>query len=331
MTLTQGPTLGGIINLPAVVIIFLVAFMLLFGTKESATLNTLLVILKVLALLVFVIVTLRYFNTEHFYPFMPFGFVTSIGRDGVERGVMSASAIIFFAFYGFDAIATAAEETHNPDRDLAIGIVGSMLICLVIYLAVATTALGALPYQQFSQSAEPLALILRQLNQPITAVFLAATAVIALPTVILAFFYGQSRIFFAMARDGLLPNSLAKISQRGTPARCTLFTTLIVASIAGLFPLADIAALANAGTLAAFIATTSSMLILRYQQPNRVRQFKAPCPWFTGTIAIIGCGYLFISLPQQTQHYFWLWNGLGLIWYFVYGSRQSQLAKNKRP
>src|SRR3546814_2199743 len=174
---------------------------------------------------------------------------------------MAAAAIIFFAFYGFDAIATAAEETKNPNRDLKIGIVGSMIACVAIYMAVAIAAVGAVNYTVFANSPEPLALILRQLDQPGAATYLAASAVIALPTVILAFFYGQSRIFFVMALDGLLPRGLATVSGRGTPVRITLFTAVVVGVLAGFIPLADLAALANAGTLTAFIAVALCMLI----------------------------------------------------------------------
>ena len=255
--LVNGPQLGGIVNLPAVFIIAVVAGLLTVGTKESATLNAILVVVKIIALIVFVAVALPNFNAANFDPFMPYGFGKS-GEPGAEVGVMAAAAIIFFAFYGFDAIATAAEETKNPGRDLAIGIVGSMLACVVIYMAVAGTAIGALAYTRFADSPEPLALILREIGKPWAAGFLAASAVIALPTVILAFFYGQSRIFFVMARDGLLPPALAKVSGRGSPVRITLFTAVIVAVLAGLIPLDELAALANAGTLTAFIAVAPS-------------------------------------------------------------------------
>lgn len=316
MNWMQSPTLGGLINLPAIGIIAGIAGLLMIGTQESASINSLLVVFKLVALLVFVTLAGQQFNVEHLEPFMPFGFAKTISADGIERGVMVAAAIIFFAFYGFDAIATAAEETHHPDRDLAIGIVGSMLICVVIYIAVAVSALGALAYTHFAGSSEPLALILRELGQPVAARFLAASAVIALPTVILAFFYGQSRIFFAMARDGLLPKWLAKLSSRGTPTRTTLFTALVVGVIAGFFPLAEIAALANAGTLAAFVAVSVCLFLSRLREPDAKRPFRAPMPWLTGSIAIVGCIYLFFSLPQQTQWYFLLWNSLGLLIYF---------------
>ncbi len=325
----QGPELGGIVNLPAIFIIAVIAGLLIFGTRESANLNAMLVVVKLLALALFIVVALPFFNIGNFQPFMPYGFPRS-GPAGAEVGVMAASAIIFFAFYGFDAIATAAEETKNPDRDLGIGIVGSMLLCVIIYMAVAATAIGALAYTRFANSAEPLALILREIGQPWAASILGAAAVIALPTVILAFFYGQSRIFFTMARDGLLPTSLARVSARGTPVRITLFTAVVVAIIAGIFPLADIAALANAGTLAAFIAVCAAMMTMRRREPDTPRRFTTPLPWVVGTLGILGCAYLFWSLPVKTQTYFLIWNLLGLALYFVYGSRQAERARAGR-
>ena len=323
MSLMQAPELGGIVNLPAIAIIGVVAGLLMVGTKESANLNAILVVVKIIALIVFVAVALPAFNAQNLHPFMPFGFGKSMGPDGVERGVMAAAAIIFFAFYGFDAIATAAEETKDPGRNLPRGIVGSMIACIIIYMAVAAVAVGALPFQQFANSPEPLALILRELQKPWAATYLAGSAVIALPTVILAFFYGQSRIFFVMARDGLLPRGMAKVSKRGTPVRITLFTAVLVAVIAGAFPLAEIAALANAGTLAAFVAVAVCMLIMRRREPDAHRLFRTPAAPLVGGIAILGCLYLFISLPGTTQLYFLLWNLIGLAIYLLFGRRRA--------
>ena len=324
--LIQGPELGGIVNLPAIFIIFVVAGLLIAGTRESATLNAILVVIKMLALALFVAVALPVFNADHFHPFMPYGFPKS-GVSGSEVGVMAAAAIIFFAFYGFDAIATAAEEAKDPGRDLAIGIVGSMAVCVLIYMIIAATAIGALGYTRFANSPEPLALILREIGQPWAARVLGASAVIALPTVILAFFFGQSRIFFTVARDGLLPASLARVSSRGTPVRITIFTAIIVSIIAGLVPLAEIAALANAGTLAAFIAVCAAMLVLRRREPDRERRFKAPLPWVIGIGGILGCLYLFISLPAQTQKFFFAAQVIGLILYVIYGSGAAAKAR----
>ena len=324
--LVQGPELGGIVNLPAIFIIAVVAGLLILGTKESATINALLVLVKIAALVVFVAVALPYFDAAKFEPFMPFGFPKS-GPPGAEVGVMAAAAIIFFAFYGFDAIATAAEETKNPGRDLSIGIVGSMLLCVIIYMAVAAAAIGAVSYTRFANSPEPLALILRQLGQPGAAAYLAASAVIALPTVILAFFYGQSRIFFVMARDGLLPRGLARVSERGSPVRITIFTAVLVAILAGLIPLDELAALANAGTLAAFIAVCVCMLVMRRRAPDAPRRFRTPLAWPVGIFGILGCAYLFYSLPTTTQIYFLCAHVLGLAIYLLYGARHSQAGR----
>jgi basic amino acid/polyamine antiporter, APA family len=327
--LTHGPVVAGAIghdwhivewgvNVPALFIVAVVAGLLILGTRESATLNAVLVVIKLVALAVFVAVALPYFDPAHLEPFSPFGFTKQMGPDGVERGVMAAAAIIFFAFYGFDAISTAAEEAKNPSRDLAIGIVGSMVACVAIYMVVAVAAVGALSYTRFADSPEPLALILREIGQPGTATFLAASAVIALPTVILAFLYGQSRIFFVMARDHMLPQSLAKVSSRGTPVRITLFTAGVVAFFAGFFPIDQIAALANAGTLTAFVAVAVCMLVLRVRAPDAPRPFRTPLPWVVGIGGAAGCVYLFVSLPHQTQVAFGIWNLVGLLVYFVY-------------
>jgi APA family basic amino acid/polyamine antiporter len=324
--LVQGPALGGVINLPAIFIIWVVAGLLMAGTRESATLNAVLVAIKIAALALFVAVALPVFNADHFHPFMPFGFPKS-GPPGSEVGVMAAAAIIFFAFYGFDAIATAAEEAKNPSRDLAIGIVGSMAVCVLIYMIVAAAAIGAVVTTGFANSAEPLALILREIGQPWAARVLGASAVIALPTVILAFFYGQSRIFFTVARDGLLPSNLARVSKRGTPVRITIFTAIVTSVFAGLIPLASIAALANAGTLAAFVAVCAAMLVLRRREPDAERTFRAPLPWVVGLGGIVGCIYLFISLPSRTQLFFLGAQVIGLVLYAIYGSRAAERAR----
>ncbi|MES2496984.1 MAG: amino acid permease [Pseudomonadota bacterium] len=327
MALTQGPELGGLINLPAIFIIAVVTGLLLLGTRESARINTVLVLVKIATLSLFVAVALPHFDMAHLSPFMPYGFGATPGPDGVQRGVMAAAAIIFFAFYGFDAISTAAEETKRPERDLAIGIVGSMLICTLIYVLVAAAAIGAVPFIGFADSPEPLALILRQLGRPGVAQIVATAAVIALPTVLLAFLYGQSRIFLAMARDGFLPASLAKISTRGTPARITTATAILVAILAGLLPIGEIAALANAGTLIAFMAVGACLIVLRRRRPDLPRPFRAPAALVVGSGAVLGCLYLFISLPIQTLLWCLAWNVIGVLIYLGYARRHSTLGK----
>ena len=325
--LTRGPELGGLINLPAVAIIAVVAGLLLLGTRESARINAVLVVVKIVTLLLFVGYTLPYFDAANLEPFMPYGYAVNVGSDGVQRGVMAGAAIIFFAFYGFDAISTAAEETRRPERDLPIAIIGSMAACTIIYMVVAAAAVGATPFTRFADSPEPLALILRSIGQAGIAQVVATTAVVALPTVLLAFLYGQSRIFLAMARDGFLPERLAHISKRGTPTRITMVTAVIVAVLAGLLPIGKVAALANAGTLIAFMAVGICLLMLRRTAPDAPRPFRVRAVWLVGLGTIGGCLYLFLSLPLETLLSCLAWNVIGLTIYMVYGQRRSRLGK----
>jgi APA family basic amino acid/polyamine antiporter len=325
-SLLAGPSAGGVVNVPAVAISLGVAALLAAGTRESATVNFVLVIIKLAALAAFIAIALPAFNGAHFKPFLPYGWA-SLSAEGVKVGVLPAASLIFFAFYGFDTISTAAEEAKRPGRDLSIGIVGSMLLCTVIYVVVAITAIGAVPTGVFATSAEPLALILRTLHQSGWSAVIGGAAVIAFPTVIMVFMYGQSRIFFVMARDRLLPGSLAQVnSKTGTPIAVTIFTGVVAALIAGLAPLKLIAELANSGTLCAFMAVALSMIILRRRDPGRRRVFRAPLWWLVGPGAIAGCLYLFWNLPVLTQHLFFIWNTIGIAVYALYGVRKSRLA-----
>jgi APA family basic amino acid/polyamine antiporter len=324
--LLSGPHGGGIINLPAVLVALAVMGMLVAGTRESALLNIVLVVIKLVALAIFVIFAAPAFNADNLHPFMPYGF-GSTEVEGTKRGVMAAAAIVFFAFYGFDAVATSAEEAKNPGRDLKIGIVGSMVLSTAIYMAVAVAAVGAMPFIQLANSPEPLALVLRSLNQPFAAHLIALAAVIALPSVILVMMYGQSRIFFVMARDGLLPAKLATVSPRtGAPTRITILTGLSIALVAGIFRLDEIAELANAGTLIAFVSVGLCLMVLRRTAPTAERLFRCPAAYVVGTGAILGCLYLLASLPVATLVRFVIWNGIGLLVYFAYG-RRAGIAK----
>ena len=324
--LLAGPgTPGGLVNLPAILITLLVGGMLLVGTRESATINAWLVAAKVVALGAFVAIAFPHFDPSHFTPFAPHGF-GSHEVGGQKVGVMAAAAIIFFAFYGFDAISTAAEEAKNPGRDLTIGIIGSMLACIVIYMLVAAAAIGAVPVGGFAKDPAPLVHIMDLLNQPLAAKVVAGAAVVALPTVILAFMYGQSRIFFAMARDRMLPEGLARLSGRGAPVAVTILTAVIASLLAGFLPLDEIAALANSGTLCAFIAVCACMLVLRRREPDRPRVFRAPLAWIVGPLGILGCLYLFTSLPAKTIVLFFVWNAIGLGVYFAYARGRSVFA-----
>ncbi|MEG3175764.1 amino acid permease [Sphingomonas sp. RB3P16] len=325
--LLVGPHGGGIVNLPAVAVALAVMGMLVAGTRESATLNIILVVIKLVALGIFVAFAAPNFHAANLHPFMPYGF----GSDG-KHGVMAAAAIVFFAFYGFDAVATSAEETKNPARDLKIGIIGSMVLCTIIYMAVAVAAVGALPFTALANSPEPLALVLRNLGQPVAAHLIALAAIIALPSVILVMMYGQSRVFFVMARDGLLPRGLAKVSKRsGAPTVITLLTGVTIAVVAGIFRLDEIAELANAGTLLAFISVGACLMVLRRTAPDAPRLFRAPAAYFVGSLTILGCLYLLSSLPPMTLVRFVIWNVIGLAIYFAYSRRHSDVALRAQP
>jgi APA family basic amino acid/polyamine antiporter len=324
-----GPLSGGLINVPAGLVALLVAAFLAFGMRESATFNIVLVAIKLAALTAFVVLAAPAVQGKNFHPFMPYGFSSHMVGDA-KRGVMAAASIVFFAFYGFDAVSTAAEEAKRPGRDLMIGLLGSLGVSTVIYMAVSGCAAGALAYTVFAKSSEPLALVLRSLGHPMSAAWIAGAALIALPSVILVDMYAQSRIFFVMSRDGLLPRGLSKVNKTfGTPVAMTLVTGLFVAVVAGLLPLGKIAELANSGTLAAFSAVALSMIVLRIRRPDLPRIFKTPLWWLVGPLAIAGCLWLFTSLATSTMLYFAAWNALGLVVYFAFGFWNSRVGRGQ--
>jgi len=325
----------GFINLPAVFLVFLVGLFLLRGTQTSALANAVLVALKLGALFLFVAIAFPYFsganltpvNPDGTYGFMPYGFFRHIGADGIERGVMAAAALVFFAFYGFDTVANAAEEAKNPARDLAIGIIGSLSICILVFLIVSLAAVGAMPFSRFADKGDVLAFVLRAINQERAAGIIAIVAGVALPTVLLAFFYALTRLLFTMGRDRLIPPYFARMGERGTPAGTVLLTAIVMALISGFFPINRLADYVNAGPLFTFALVGLCMLILRHKYPDAPRGFKTPWVWPVGIIGMGGCAYLFWNLPLATQFGFLVWNLLGLGLYFAYGYRCSVLAR----
>jgi basic amino acid/polyamine antiporter, APA family len=341
-----GPFDGGIINVPALVISGLVTWLLVLGTKESAYVNAILVSIKVVALSVFVVLALPVMHAEHFTPFAPNGWV------GQEFGVSAAAASIFFAYVGFDAVSTAAEETKNPNRNIPIGLIGSLAICTVFYLLVAAGAIGSVGAQPLFGpggatlepgspqlaaachglralvcSKEPLAFVLRELHFPGVGNLIGLAAGLALPSVILMMVYGQTRIFFVMSRDGLLPEKLSAIHPRyRTPHVVTIITGLFVSFFAALFPVGKLADISNSGTLFAFLVVAIGVMILRIRDPGRRRSFRTPAVWVIGPLASVGCVYLFFSLSNYTELLFISWTAFGLVLYFSYGRRHSHHA-----
>ncbi|MCU0760014.1 MAG: amino acid permease [Steroidobacteraceae bacterium] len=322
----------GVVNLLAVSVVVVVCALLVRGTRESAAVNTALVFVKLLALGVFVVIAIPNIDWDNFSPFMPFGFLSHEVYDPqldaeVAKGVMAAAALIFFAYVGFDAVSTAAEETKNPNRNVPIGLIGSLALCTVVYLLVAAGAVGTMPTEELKNSKEPLAEVLRNLGFQRIGDLIGVAAVLALPTVVMMMIFGQVRIFFAMSRDHLLPPALSAVHPRfGTPWIMTVVTGVLVMAIAGFFSVDEIAELSNTGTLLAFIAVSAGVLVLRRTQPDRPRPFRCPAVWVIAPLAIGGCLFLLASVPPKSLLRFGVWNVVGIAVYLLYSRGRSMLA-----
>jgi APA family basic amino acid/polyamine antiporter len=345
LTLVRGPFDGGIINLPAMLIATLITALLVKGTKESASVNAVLVAVKILALSMFVILTIPVIQSGKFTPFAPLGFA----------GISGAAASIFFAYVGFDAVSTAAEETKNPQRNMPIGLIGSLAICTIFYMLVAAGVIGtvgaqpvfgpnhevlspgtpalsqacsAIQDQAVVCSKEALAWTLRSVGHPFIGWLVGAAAIIALPSVILMMMFGQTRVFFVMSRDGLLPEFFSKIHPRfHTPHVITILTGIFVVLFAGFFPVGMLADVSNSGTLFAFAAVSIAVMVLRKTDPARHRPFRTPAIMVVAPISIVGCIYLFFSLSLATIELFVGWAAVGLIVYFLYSRGHSNLGR----
>jgi APA family basic amino acid/polyamine antiporter len=325
----------GLINLPAMLIGLVCMALLIVGTKESARFNAVLVAIKVAALFLFIALALPAMDAANFEPFSPNGFFAKevmdpITNNMVTVGVAAASASIFFAYVGFDAVSTAAEETINPQRNIPIGLIGSLAICTVIYLLVAAGAIGSIgaqPGGPLSQSDDALAFVLREIGHGWAGDLVAIAAGLALPSVILMMMFGQTRIFFVMARDGLLPNVFSKLHPKyGTPHVVTLCTGVFVALFAALFPVASLADISNSGTLFAFFTVAVGVMILRRTAPDRHRPFRTPLYWLICPLAAAGCVFLFFQLSGYTELMFLGWAVIGLVVYFLYSRKRSHVG-----
>ena len=355
--LSRGPALGGLFNLPAMVIGLLMTGLLVIGTRESATVNAVLAAIKVLALVLFVALTLPAIQADNFEPFSPTGF---FGEES-GMGIAGAAASIFFAYIGFDTVSTAAEETRNPQRNMPIAVIGSLIICTVFYLLVSAGAVGSIGAQPvvdpvtglafqpgssglaaacaapgsagaFACSPEPLAHVISQLGWRTASQFIGLAAFLAMPAVVLMMLFGQTRIFFAMARDGLLPfnQSLSRIHPRfRTPYVVTLITGVGVTIFASLFPVGVLADISNSGTLFAFMTVALGVIILRRRDPQRPRPFRTPAIWLLGPLALGSCIFLFWSLSLRTKTMFVCWTLTGLVVYALYGYRKSPLRESR--
>ncbi|MFM9827753.1 MAG: amino acid permease [Sphingomonas sp.] len=349
--LAVGPSQGGVINLPAVVIAGLVTILLIVGTTESARVNAILVSIKVAALTLFIALTIPVLNTEQFTPFLPNGWGTI--------GVVGAASSIFFAYVGFDAVSTAAEETKNPQRNVPIGLIGSLAICTIFYLLVSAGAIGTLGAQPVTGAAgeilapgspalaarcaaivstgvteplacshEALAHVLRSIGWEKIGNLMGLAAFIALPSVVLMMMFGQTRVFFVMARDGLLPEALAKVHPTWhTPYVVTAFTGIVVTLAAAFLPVGQLADYSNSGTLFAFAMVAVSVLVLRRTDPDRRRPFRTPFIWVVAPLAIAGCVGLYLFLPFVAQMVLFGWGAVGLLVYFGYSRSRSHVGR----
>ncbi|MEO5895092.1 MAG: amino acid permease [Vicinamibacterales bacterium] len=321
--LQTAPRIAGIpflLNIPAAVIVLAITWLLYIGVKESTRANNAMVVVKLIVLTVFVGLGAMHIDTANYTPFAPNGW----------RGIHQGAAIVFFAYIGFDAISTAAEETKNPQRNMPIGILGGLAICTVIYVIVGIVATGLVPYQQL-KAADPLARALEVAGLPIASWFVAFGAVVSLSAVLLVFQYGQPRIFLAMARDGLLPQWAAKIHPRyRTPHIMTVVTGLVVALGGLVMDENEIYDLTNIGTLFAFTIVCIGVLVLRYKEPERPRPFRVPLVWGVSLLGAAACIYTMKGLPTHAWERFGIWLAFGLALYFCYGYRHSRLRAAAR-
>ena len=318
------PSIAGIpllVNVPAFAIVALITMLLVRGVKESSRVNNVMVVVKLLVLALFVIVGAMHIQPENYKPFAPNGF----------RGIHQGAAIAFFAYIGFDAISTAGEETKNPQRNMPIGILVGLAICTVIYVIVGAVATGLVPYQQL-KAADPLAQAFEVAGLTQFSWIIALGAVVSMSAVLLVFQYGQPRIFYAMARDGLLPPWAARIHPKyRTPHITTIVTGLLVAL--GALVADDDATydLTNIGTLSAFALVCIGVLVLRIMEPNRHRPFRVPFVWPVALIGAGACVFVMAGLPPHAWERFGIWLAIGLALYFAYGYRHSTLRRGGPP
>jgi APA family basic amino acid/polyamine antiporter len=315
----HGPLDGGVLNLSAFSIIAALTGLLIWGVKSSTRFNNTMVLIKLLVILLFIIIASTEVKSENWSSFMPFGWT----------GVMKGASVIFFAYIGFDAVSTAAEEAINPQRDLPRGIIGSLIICTVLYIVV-SGLLTAIAYYPTLNVSSPISHSLLVLGYKTAAGLIGVGAVAGLTTVMLVLFYGLTRVFLAMARDGLLPRFFSKTNDyTKTPIRIILLTGILMASLSAMVPIGDLAELVNIGTLFAFIVVCSGVLYLSLTRPEMHRPFRTPCMPYVPILGIISCLYLIINLPWITLFRFAIWMIIGLIVYFVFSRRNSQQDNDK--
>jgi basic amino acid/polyamine antiporter, APA family len=317
--LETAPRIAGIpilVNIPAFSIVAVITWLLLRGAKESARVNNVMVVIKLIALSLFIAVGVTHLHPEYYTPFAPNGFT------GIHQG----AAIVFFAYIGFDAISTAGEETRNPQRNLPIGILGGLAICTLIYVIVGAVLTGMVPYQSLANTADPLAYALQTAGFHRVGWVVALGAAVSMSAVLLVFQYGQPRIFFAMARDGLLPQWAARLDPvRRVPYVTTLITGIGVALASLVGDAAETYDLTNIGTLFAFALVSIGVLVLRVTEPERPRPFRVPFAWVVAPLGALACAFIMYGLPKQAWERFGIWLVIGILLYLAYGFSNSKL------
>lgn len=306
--------LGGVMNLPAILILVTVCLVGIKGVKESSTLNNILVIIKLAVVILFIVLAIPNVKPANWHPFFPYGF----------QGVFKGAAIVFFAYIGFDAVSTAAEECKNPGRDLPIGIIGSLLVCTALYILVSGLLTGIVPYYEYKNTAAPVAYALNFIGITWGSAAVSIGALCGITSVLLVMSFASSRLLFSLARDGLLPRFFSDVHPTwGTPVKSTLLVMIITCVLAGFVNISRLAEMTNIGTMAAFIVVSSSVMVLRKRIPDYPRPFKVPSHTIVCWIAILFTLYLMYSLPNFTKILFVCWIVVGFIIYLIYGKSHS--------
>jgi len=326
--LIKAPMVGGLINLPAFTIIWVLTILLIIGVKESARFNNIIVVIKLSTIAIFIALASLHINTDNWHPFMPFGWFSSL-ENGKNIGILAGASLVFFAYFGFDAVSTAAEEAKNPQRDLPIGLLASLVFCTIIYIIVSALLTGIVPYTELNVSS-PVAFALTKIGYTWASTLVATGVLAGLITVLLVLLYGLTRILFAMSRDGLIPAVFSEVNpDRQTPTKIILVCGLIVSIVAGFIPLGELAETVNIGTLASFIMVCIGVIVLRIRQPNLLRPFKNPWNPLIPVLGILSCGALMCFLPAATWMRFGSWILIGIVFYFVYSIHHSKLNKEQ--
>jgi basic amino acid/polyamine antiporter, APA family len=327
ITLANGTQVMAIFNLPAVIIISIVTLLLVIGIKESANTNNVIVIVKVAVVLLFILGAAYAVKPANWHPFIPPS--TGVRGQFGWSGVMQGAGIVFFAYIGFDAVSTAAQEAKNPQRDMPIGIIGSLLICTALYILVSGVATGIMSYRDLNVP-DPIAVAADHAGLGWMSSLIKLGAIAGLSSVILVMLLGQSRILWTMADDGLMPKFVSKVHPKfRTPWITTIVTGVVVAFFAAILPIRDAASLVSIGTLLAFVIVSIGVLVLRVREPELVRRFKAPAVWFVAPMGAVSALYLMISLPWRTWERLIIWFIIGMVVYFFYGVRRSKLANQR--